>query len=128
MKSRLQRLVRSRLITARGRIALARQIPVVTCRDCTSWDAAHASIVIVKMLLSMVIGIQIVGRRGRAILHHRHVVGRVGALELGRRSGPHGLMLVLALRRGSLGRNGRCDRGWLAAILGNILEVNGVTH
>lgn len=85
----------------------------------TSRDAAKAGIVVVKVLLGMIVGVDIsVGvdhGRCRSALNSWDIVGRERALELGR-SGH-----VLIRRR-------RHDWASLDCVLRDVLEVKGMTE
>lgn len=63
------------LLTA---VLASRQFTAMAIVDGAGWNTAQASIVVVKVLLSVSLGRRNVGRDSIRILHRRNVVGRIG--------------------------------------------------
>jgi hypothetical protein len=108
MKSTLDRVEVGRLV-AGANVAVVRELAVVT--DGTGRNATDAGVVVVEMLLSVVVG-------ARSVLNGRDVVGREGALKLGR-GGQHavaggrndGTVVGHGVSWGELEIEGMADRG-----------------
>jgi len=86
VKCGLDRRKAGGLLSATVDVAVARELSVMTARwHSASGDAADASVVVVKVLLSVVVCVASHHRSAGLVLNRRHVVGREGALQSGRR-------------------------------------------
>ena len=95
-------------LTAISRRGITRELPVMATRHDAGRDAAKASIVIMEMLLGVVVRIDTQANRTVG-LDSRHVIGRVGLVQLGRR----GQDMGGRRRNDRRCRRVRCSRGGL---------------
>jgi hypothetical protein len=85
LESRLERLVLVSWVPGGCRVALSRELSAVSASGCDARrDAAHAGIVVVEMLLSVIVGISTLDRGAGHVLNRRPVAGGKWALHLGR--------------------------------------------
>lgn len=94
LKSRLDGRVRTSLLARAAHVVVVGQLTAMAAGNSASGNATDAGIVVVEMLLGVVVGDR--AAVGSA-LDGRHVVGREGALQLGRSS--HDVVTGVVARR-----------------------------